>query len=63
MSIYLSYYLDMKKKQNPGKKLPSLEEIRKNYVRYLLNVTDNSLEETAKILDVPPTSLEKKIKE
>jgi len=53
----------MKKKQNPGKKLPSLEEIRKNYVRYLLNVTDNNLEETAKILDVPPTSLEKKIKE
>jgi transcriptional regulator with PAS, ATPase and Fis domain len=63
MSIYLSYYLDMKKKQNPREKLPSLEEIKKNYVRYLLNVTDNNLKETAKILDVPQTSLEKKIKE
>lgn len=63
MSIYLSYYLDMKKKQNPGKKLPSLEEIKKNYVRYLLNETDNNLEETAKILNVPKASLQKKIKE
>lgn len=63
MSIYLSYYLDMKKKQNHGENLPSLEEIKKNYVRYLLNVTDKNLEETAKILDVPKTSLEKKIKE
>jgi len=62
MSIYLSYYLDMKKKQNSVEKLPSLGEIKKNYVDYLLAVTDNNLEETAKILDVPQTSLQKKIK-
>jgi transcriptional regulator with PAS, ATPase and Fis domain len=53
----------MKKKQNPDEKLPSMKEIKKNYVRYLLNLTDNNLEETANILDVPQTSLEKKIKE
>jgi transcriptional regulator with PAS, ATPase and Fis domain len=63
MSIYLSYYLDMKKKQNPREKLPSLEEIKKNYIQYLLNVTSNNLEETAKILDVPKTSLKKDINE
>ncbi len=63
MSIYLSYYLDMNKKQNSGEKLPSLEEIKTNYVNYLLNITKKNLEETAKILDVPQTSLEKKIKE
>ncbi|MEE8605584.1 MAG: hypothetical protein V3S65_09425 [Candidatus Aminicenantaceae bacterium] len=63
MSIYLSHYLDMKKKQNPSEKLPSMKEIKKNYVQYLLNLTDNNLEETANILDVPQTSLEKKIKE
>ena len=62
MSIYLSHYLDMKKKQNPGEKLPSMKEIKKNYVRYLLNLTDNNLEETANILNVPQTTLEKKIK-
>jgi len=63
MSMYLSYYLNREKKQKPGEKLPSLEEIKKNYVNYLLNVTDNNLEETAKILDVPPTSLKKDISE
>jgi DNA-binding NtrC family response regulator len=63
MSIYLRYYLDMKKKQTPDEKLPSLEEVKTNYVNYLLNVTDNDLEETAKILGVPPASLKKKIKE
>jgi hypothetical protein len=59
MSIYLSYYLELKKKQNPGEKLPSLEEVKKNYVSYLLNATNNSLEETATILDVPQNSLKK----
>jgi transcriptional regulator with PAS, ATPase and Fis domain len=53
----------MKKKQNPREKLPSLEEIKKNYIQYLLNVTSNNLEETAKILDVPKTSLKKDINE
>ncbi|UCE40957.1 MAG: hypothetical protein JSV17_16175 [Candidatus Aminicenantes bacterium] len=63
MSTYLGYYLEMKRKQNPGEKFPSLEEVKNNYVNYLLNLTDNNLKETAKILDVKPTSLEKKIKE
>ena len=49
MSIYLRYFLDMKSKQNPDKKLPSLEEVKNNYVSYLL--------------DVPLASLEKKFKE
>ncbi len=63
MSIYLSYYLEMKKKQTPGEKLPSLEDIKKNYIQYLLNVTGKNLEETATILDVPSTSLKKNINE
>ncbi len=61
MSTYLSYYLEMQKKQSPGKKLPSLEEIKSNYIQYLLDLTKNDLEETAKILDVPKASLLKKI--
>jgi hypothetical protein len=63
MSIYLSYYLELKKRQNPGEKLPSLEDIKKNYIHYIHNVTGNSLEETATILDVPQTSLKKDINE
>lgn len=62
MSIYLGYYLDMRKKKNPGAKLPSLDEIKKNYIEYLLAVTDNNMEETARILEVSPTILQKKIK-
>lgn len=62
MSIYLSYYLDMKKRQNRSRKMPSLDEVKNNYVDYLLDLTHNNLEETAEILDVPPTSLQKRIK-
>jgi hypothetical protein len=61
MSIYLSYYLDMKRKFNFSKKLPSLKEIKTQYVSYLLNMTKNDLEETAKILNVPKESLLKNI--
>jgi hypothetical protein len=57
MSAYLSHYLETKKKRKPGEKLPSLQEIKMDYVRYLLEITDNDLEETAKILDVPPNSI------
>jgi transcriptional regulator with PAS, ATPase and Fis domain len=63
MSVYLRYYLDMKKKQIPGEKLPTLEEVKNNYVQYLLDMTDNNLKKTAEILDVPPVSLQKKTKD
>jgi hypothetical protein len=53
----------MKRKQNPDKKLPSLEEVKNNYVSYLLDMTGHNIEEAAKILDVPPASLERKAKE
>ncbi len=61
MSIYLDYYLDMKKRQNCSGELPSLDEVKNNYVSYLLDVTNHNLEETAAILDIPPTSLQKRI--
>ena len=61
MSVYLHYYLDMRKQQDRSGRLPSLDEVKKNYVNYLLVVTHNNLEETAEILDVPPISLKKRI--
>jgi DNA-binding NtrC family response regulator len=53
----------MKKNQSAGERLPSLEEVTKNYIHYILKLTDNNLVETAEILDVPRTTLQKKIKE
>jgi transcriptional regulator with PAS, ATPase and Fis domain len=63
MSIYLNHYLEMRNNQNTEEKLPSLEEIKRNYIHYILKVTDNNLDETAEILDVSRTALQKKIKE
>lgn len=63
MSIYLNHYLDMKKNQSAGEELPSLEEVIRNYIHYILKLTDNNLVETAEILDVPRITLQKKIKE
>jgi transcriptional regulator with PAS, ATPase and Fis domain len=63
MTIYLNHYLEMRKIQNAEEKLPSLEEIKRSYIHYLLKVTDNNLDETAEILDVSRTTLQKKIKE
>lgn len=63
MSVYLGHFLNMKKSKTPGEDLPSLKEIKSNYIQYLLDVTGNDIEETAKILDVPRNDLEKKINE
>jgi hypothetical protein len=61
MSVYLGHYLEMKKAKSPEDELPSLREMKSNYIQYLLDITDHNLEEAAKILDVPRTYLEKDI--
>jgi ActR/RegA family two-component response regulator len=61
MSVYLGHYLNREKSRKAGEDLPSLKVIKSNYIQYLLNITGNNLEETAKILDVPRASLEKDI--
>jgi DNA-binding NtrC family response regulator len=62
MLMYLRHYLDLQKNKHPHQKLPSLEEIKQKYIRYLLDFTQNDMEEAAKILDVSPSFLEKEIK-
>jgi transcriptional regulator with PAS, ATPase and Fis domain len=54
--------LDSIKKNPKGGKLPSLDELKKDYVKYLLQLTDNDIGEAAEILDVRKTSLQKKKK-
>lgn len=61
MSSYLSHYLHRQQKISRRQNLPSLREIKREYVRYLLDITGNNLEEAATILDVPEMSLKKDI--
>ena len=41
--------------------LPTLEMLKAEYIRYLLELTDFDIQETAKILDIPPSILKKKL--
>jgi len=58
---YLYYYLIMNKKNPPSNNLPTLENLKKEYVRYLLKLTDNNVSEIAEILDIPGEALNKKL--
>lgn len=51
----------MNKKNPPSNNLPTLENIKKEYVRYLLKLTDNNVSEIAEILDIPGEALNKKL--
>ncbi len=42
---------------------PSLENLKKEYNRYLLTLTGNDVRKTAEILEVPPDSLEDNLQE
>ncbi|MBN2247026.1 MAG: hypothetical protein JW755_14400 [Candidatus Aminicenantes bacterium] len=46
--------------ENTG--FPTLEKLKMDYIRYLLEITGNDLEETAGILAIPPPLLHKELK-
>lgn len=58
---YLYYYLTTNKKNPSLNNLPTLENLKKEYVRYLLKLTDNNVSEIAGILDIPGEALNKKL--
>ncbi|MFP4081415.1 MAG: helix-turn-helix domain-containing protein [Candidatus Aminicenantes bacterium] len=58
---YLYYYLTTHKKNPPLTNLPTLENLKKEYIGYLLKLTDNDIKETAEILDISPETLTKKL--
>ena len=58
---YLYYYLTTNKKNPSLNNLPTLENLKKEYVRYLLKLTDNNISEIAEILDIPGEALNKKL--
>ncbi len=54
MSRFLEHYLKFRLSED---RFPTLEDLKKEYIEYLLDLTEFNLEETAKILNIPPRAL------
>lgn len=67
MQKFLYYYLDYlaqkKDKQKGRVRYPSLEEMKDEYIAFLLQITEHNIEEAAEILDVSEETLFRKMKE
>jgi DNA-binding NtrC family response regulator len=61
MSPYLQHYLDLKKVKESTYFPPSLEELKQEYISYLLDLTGNRIKETANILNISHVSLQHKL--
>ncbi len=58
---YLQYFLYRHPRNDFMDNLPTLEMLKAEYIRYLLELTDFDIQETAKILDIPSSILRKKL--
>ena len=61
ISKYLYYYLGLNKKNSHKNTLPALDRIKKEYIVYLLELTNNNLIETAEILNITQAVLQKEL--
>ena len=57
MITYLKYYLNNSKKASSSDSLPTLENLKKEYIDYLFKLTDKNIHTTAEILDISRTAL------
>lgn len=57
----LQQFLNLSTKNDFMDNLPTLEILKEEYIRYLLELTNFDIRETAKILDIPPLLLKKKL--
>lgn len=57
MIAYLKYYLNQNGKTPSLDSLPTLDNIKKEYIYYLIKLTDENIHTTAEILDISPTAL------
>ena len=57
MVTYLKYYLNQNRKTSSSNSLPTLENIKKEYIDYLYKLTDKNIHKTAEILDISQTTL------
>lgn len=61
MTTYLRYYLNLNRKSPTQDNLPTLENLKKEYIDYLLKLTDKNINKTAEILDISRTALMDKL--
>ncbi|MCK4264040.1 MAG: hypothetical protein KAX27_03770 [Candidatus Aminicenantes bacterium] len=54
---YLRYYLGLNRKSSNNNDLPTLENLKKEYISYLLELTNNNISDAAEILTVSRDSL------
>jgi DNA-binding NtrC family response regulator len=57
MIAYLKYYLNQNGKTPSLDSLPTLDNLKKEYIYYLFKLTDKNVHKTAEILDISPTVL------
>lgn len=57
MIAYLKYYLNQNGKTPSLDSLPTLDNIKKEYIYYLIKLTDKNIHKAAEILDISPTAL------
>ncbi len=56
------YYKMLTKPQDNDDDFPSLEELKMDYIQYLLEITGQDIDETAGILAIHPSLLHKELK-
>jgi hypothetical protein len=58
MPKYLYFYLVFNSDANYRVKLPSLEDLKSDYIGYVLNMTSNNVSEAAEILHISQPSIQ-----
>jgi DNA-binding NtrC family response regulator len=62
MPRYLYYYLSFSTKNRLRDKLPTLENLKSDYIGYILNVTGNNISKAAAILHISRPTIHNKLK-
>ncbi len=64
MNAYLQRYLglDDRREYHQPAGLPTLKTLEKDYIRYLLEITEDNRSEVSRILDISRSTLYKKIR-
>jgi len=62
MPKYLYYYLFLDDRIRLKDNLPSLQNLKKDYIDYIFKVTDCNIYEASEILQISPPTLYKKLK-
>ncbi len=62
MIAYLKYYLNQNGRMPSLDSLPTLDNLKKEYIYYLFRLMDKNVHKTAEILDISPNVLLDKFK-